>query len=343
MESLVSILIPAYNAEQWLDETLHSATTQTWRRTEIIVVDDGSTDGTLAVARKYASRGVLVYSQPNAGAAAARNKAYSLCQGDFIQWLDADDLLAPEKIARQMSAAVRREGESILYSSAWARFYYCKRRALFCATSLWSNAKAVDWHVQRLKTHEYMSPACWLMSRKLAELAGPWDTRLSFDDDGEYFNRVVLASKELEFVPEARSYYRRSGYSSLSTFDRSDRKLDSLFLSTRLQAEQLRAAENSERVRVALRDHLQHFLICYFPERPDLVRANEKLAEEVGAGALAPPRFPEKYSWIGRASGNWRLAKQIMFSAPRLRDSFSRMCDRLFYCLHGNVVQTGQP
>ena len=93
MQPLVSILIPAYNAQQYIAETIRSALAQTWPRKEIIIVDDGSIDGTLALARSFASASVQVVTQQNQGAAAARNKAFSLCQGDFIQWLDADDPL----------------------------------------------------------------------------------------------------------------------------------------------------------------------------------------------------------------------------------------------------------
>src|SRR5205814_7608388 len=104
MTPLVSILIPAFNAEQSLGETLRSAVGQTWPRKEIIVVDDGSTDQTAAIARRFASRDVKVVSKRNEGAAATRNYAFSLSQGDYIQWLDADDLLSADKIERQMAA-----------------------------------------------------------------------------------------------------------------------------------------------------------------------------------------------------------------------------------------------
>ena len=107
MRPLVSILIPAYNAEGWIGDTIKSAIGQTWPRKEIIVVDDGSTDQTLSVARQFASKEVSVTPQANQGAAATRNKAFSLCQGDYIQWLDADDLLAPDKIEKQMKAWTR--------------------------------------------------------------------------------------------------------------------------------------------------------------------------------------------------------------------------------------------
>ena len=85
MKPLVSILIPAYNAEEWIADTLQSAIAQTWQRKEIIVVDDGSTDRTAEVARRFASKGVKVVSTTNQGLSAAVNHAYRLCQGDYIQ------------------------------------------------------------------------------------------------------------------------------------------------------------------------------------------------------------------------------------------------------------------
>ena len=96
MMPLVSVLVPAYNAEQWIAGTIRSALAQDWPRKEVVVVDDGSRDRTLAVAREFASREVAVITQENQGAAAARNRAFSVCQGDYIQWLDADDLLSPD-------------------------------------------------------------------------------------------------------------------------------------------------------------------------------------------------------------------------------------------------------
>src|SRR2546423_13130380 len=104
MNPLVSILIPAYNAQEWIGDTIQSALGQTWPATEIIIVDDGSKDQTLAMARRFASKKVTVVTQTNQGAAAARNRAFSMSQGEYIQWLDADDLLAPDKIARQIRA-----------------------------------------------------------------------------------------------------------------------------------------------------------------------------------------------------------------------------------------------
>src|SRR5438128_6673995 len=131
MKPLVSILIPAYNAEGWIGDTLLSAIAQTWPRKEIIVVDDGSTDRTLAVAQQFESSGVRVVTHKNQGAAATRNTAFSLSEGDYIQWLDADDLLAPDKIAKQMEAADNCQSKTTILSSAWGPFMYRSYRTKF--------------------------------------------------------------------------------------------------------------------------------------------------------------------------------------------------------------------
>ena len=89
--TMVSILIPAYNAERWIGQTIESALNQTGGRREIIVVDDGSRDETIAVACRYASPELRVSWQANQEAFTPRSKALSFCQVDFIQWLDADD------------------------------------------------------------------------------------------------------------------------------------------------------------------------------------------------------------------------------------------------------------
>src|SRR6266852_8021144 len=119
MKPLVSILIPAHNAEKWIADTIRSAVSQSWEQKEIIVIDDGSTDQTLRIARQFESESIRVIWQENQGAAAARNKALALSHGDYIQWLDADDLLSPNKVAKQIEAAQECQSERVLFSSAW--------------------------------------------------------------------------------------------------------------------------------------------------------------------------------------------------------------------------------
>src|ERR1700733_1542913 len=234
MKPLVSILIPAYNAEKTIAYTIRSAIGQTWQHKEIIVVDDGSRDRTAEVARRFVSKQISVVSAENQGAAATRNHAFQLSRGDYIQWLDADDLLASDKIERQLGALGEVDGSRILVSSPWAPFYYRSRRARFVYNSLCQDLSPVEWLLRKMGENLHMQTATWLTSRELTEAAGPWETRVQSDDDGEYFCRVLLASEGSRFVPESKVFYRISPSNRLSHIGTSDKKKDAMLISMKL-------------------------------------------------------------------------------------------------------------
>jgi glycosyltransferase involved in cell wall biosynthesis len=276
-----------------------------------------------------------VVTQPNQGASAARNKAFSLSQGDYIQWLDADDLLAPDKISRQMELVGRGAGERTLLSGAWAHFMYRPSGATFIPTSLWHDLAPLEWLTRKLSQNLFMQPATWLTSRKLTEAAGPWDTRISLDDDGEYFCRVIMASEGTRFVPESKVYYRRSGFGSLSNVGRTNKKLESQFLSMKLHMQYLRSLEDGEQTRSACLKYLQTWLIYFYPDRMDIAKQLEQIAAECG-GKLEDPRFPAKYAWIQNLFG-WEAARQAQVFVPRLKLSVKRSWDRVMFRLENRT------
>jgi glycosyltransferase involved in cell wall biosynthesis len=181
MQPLVSVLIPCHNAAPWLAETLESALAQTWPNLEVILVDDGSTDDSLTVARRFTQSNLRIIAQPNQGAAAARNRALEVAQGEVIQFLDADDLLAPDKIERQM--ALLQEHPDCLIAGAWARFRHHPQEATFTPEPLWRDMAPVDWLVCAWSGHWMMHPAAWLVPRSLIQAAGPWNETLSLNDE----------------------------------------------------------------------------------------------------------------------------------------------------------------
>jgi len=329
MKPLVSILIPAYNAEEFIADAIRSAIAQTWRHKEIIVVDDGSTDGTAEVARGFASKNVVVLSKENQGAAAARNLAFQLSQGEYVQWLDADDLLAPDKIERQFAALCEGDGERTLLSSSWALFYYRTKRARFIPTSLWQDLMPVEWLLRKLGEGHCMQTATWLTSRAIAEAAGPWDSRLHVDDDGEYFCRALLASEGTRFSPEARVYYRVTPSSRVSHIGVSDKKKDAMVISMKLQIQYLRSLEESARVQKACLAFMQNLYVNFYPERPDLMAELQALARELG-GRLEEPRLGWKYAWIKPILG-FNAAKLAQMTLPLLRTSLLRRWDKAMY------------
>jgi glycosyltransferase involved in cell wall biosynthesis len=324
---LVSILIPAHNAEEWIGETIRSAMAQTWGRKEIIVVDDGSSDRTFALARRFESKSVLVITQKNLGASAARNKAFSLSKGDYIQWLDADDLLASDKIARQMEVPGPMRGGRTLLSASWGHFIYRARRARFIPTPLWCDLSPAEFLLRKLEQGQFMQTAVWLVSRELTNAAGPWNTTITLDDDGEYFCRVLLASDAIRFVPEARVYYRLAGTASLSYVGQSNQKLESLWRSMQLHIRYVRSLGDNERIRAACVSSLQRYLISFYPQRPDIIEEMHLIARDLG-WQLETPRLPWKYSWIKPIAG-LHSAKCAQLFLPHLKWSFIRCWDKL--------------
>lgn len=115
----VSVVVCAYNAQKYLSETIESVLAQTFRDFELVIVDDGSTDGTEALVRSYLGRGPIVYhKQANAGFGAARNKAVELARAEWIAIIDHDDVCLPERLERQYEAASRHPEAGLIFSNS---------------------------------------------------------------------------------------------------------------------------------------------------------------------------------------------------------------------------------
>jgi glycosyltransferase involved in cell wall biosynthesis len=330
MAELVSILIPCFNAEKWLKETIESALSQTWPNKEIIIVDDGSTDNSLQIARLYESTIVKVISQENRGGCTARNRALEYARGDYIQWLDADDILAPDKIERQINGANRLRNTRILLSGPWAEFYYRRSTAKFVKSNLWQDLDPIQWFVVKFSDQVYMTNNTWLVSRKLTEQAGPWDERLSRDQDGEYFGRLVAACERVVFVPDALSYYRRTSPKSVSG-NLSEKAKESEFLSKTLCINYLRSLEESESTRKACLLFLQNGFDYHHMKQVSIVQRARSLAKELG-GELAS-LAPKSRLRFARAVLGKSLAEKTRRLAWVLKVLIKANWDKLLYDL----------
>jgi GT2 family glycosyltransferase len=332
MTNLVSILIPAYNAERWIGRTIASALSQTWPNKEIIIVDDGSSDRTVAIARTHQTRFLKIVTQPNAGAAAARNQALSLAQGDYIQWLDADDLLAPDKISQQLRATNSRADSRVLLTAPFGTFFYCHHRAKFQPTSLWRTLTALEWISAKFIENAWMNPAAWLVSRRLTAAAGPWDERLSRsgDDDGEYICRVVAASEQVTFVPAAKCYYR-VGHAGTLSGRRADSAYEGLLLATALSIDHLLSLADTQDTRAACIRLLENRLWHFYPEKIALAEELQRLAVGLGAGRLQL-RETWKYLLAARLCGPGG-AKKLREAVNRTRLLATKNLDKCFYVI----------
>jgi glycosyltransferase involved in cell wall biosynthesis len=284
---LVSVIIPCRNGAGWLADAIESCLGQSWRRLEIIVVDDASTDGSRDVARRYQDRGVIVLDSPRRGAAAARNVGLQRARGDFIQFLDADDVLDRDKIRVQIECLAVAPAGAVA-SGAWARFAGQPSEAVFAAEPVWRDFSAPeDFLVASWLGGGMMANFAWLTPRALIEQAGPWDETLSLVDDGEYFCRVVLAASAVLFCGQARGFYRSTAAPRLS-WRRDRAALVSAFTAIDLSCRRLLQRNNSLKASRACATQYQRFAYDVYPDARDLVARAEQRASELGGSELRP-------------------------------------------------------
>jgi len=305
-DRLVSILIPAYNKEEWIAATVRSALAQTWNNSEIIIVDDGSKDSTLEIIKRFESKKVKVITQQNEGACAARNKAYSVAQGSYIQWLDADDILHPQKIEAQVSQAEDGRDSLCLRTAAFGSFYFRTDRARFQPNGLWQDLSPANWIITSFEQRAWLNPTSWLVSRKLTDSAGPWDPRLASSgvDDGEYIHRVLTKSLSVKFCNDSKCYYRIGNLSSLNHNSR--KALNSLLLALTMSVKHLLSIEDSAKARQASIRFLQDWFVFFYAGPAEFVEELQSFALSLG-GQLREPKLSWKYLPI-RYSFGWKAA-----------------------------------
>ena len=313
--ALVSILIPCYNAERWLSETLDSALAQTWADKEIIAVDDGSTDATSSILRRYAERGVRVIEQANSGQSAAFNRAIAAAKGDFYEFLDADDILAPDKIAVQMRRLAS-EPPNTMASGRWGRFYDRIENTDFRPDELWMDLEPVEWLVRAWTANAMMHGAAYLIPATLVQATGGWRDELSLINDFEFFSRLMLNSPRIVFCPDATSYYRSGVPGSLSG-SKSARAWHSAFRSMEIGTSRLLTREDSARTRHACAVVWRTFVHDSYPAVPDLERTAIRRIEELGE-TLGSPQWGPNFRRVARLLG-WRRARRLQLIALALR------------------------
>ena len=189
----VSIAIPVYNAERYLDECLRSALDQTYGDVEVVAVDDGSTDSSAEILDGYADR-VRVFHKPNGGTASALNHAHCRMQGDWFKWLSADDALKPHAVEALVGEA---------RSLGWPRdrIFYAKydfvdergRRVGRLRTTEPDNNAKTDFERNAILLHHFYGNGITSMfHRSIFERCGPFDESIEFAEDYEFWLRCCL-------------------------------------------------------------------------------------------------------------------------------------------------------
>ncbi|MFD2244910.1 glycosyltransferase family 2 protein [Pontibacter ruber] len=266
----VSILIPLFNSENFITEAIKSVFNQTWKNIEIIIVDDGSTDNSFSIAKSFESEKVKVFSIQNGGACKARNFAFAKSTGDYIQYLDADDILSKNKIENQLLLLMTNGPETIA-SCAWGRFH---KNITDWKVELQRINKSYDfplnWLIDSWSGRGVGQTSIWLTPRKLIETAGPWNEKLTVNQDGEFFSRVITRSKSIIYCSNSFVYYRSSSNNSISRAPFSKDKAQSLLKSYKLYMDNIPVTHFNLEVKKALARNFAEFIYRFEDKYPEL-------------------------------------------------------------------------
>lgn len=313
-KDLISICIPCHNSAAYVGATIESVLAQSWPHLEIIVVVDASTDQSAAVVQRYQSPRLKLLLSRAGNAAKSRNLALTAAQGDWIKFLDADDLLHPETLAAQLHRL--EAGRHAVASAQWGRFYGLDLGSFHLnPESVWRDMAADQWLVEAWRRAEpMMQPGLFLIPRSLLEKAGGWDETLSLIDDFEFFARLLCHAEEVRFTPEATLHYRSGIPGSLSS-RKTRAAAESAFHSLLKGTGHLLARRCDAEARLSCANIMQNFIYTFYPEHPDLRAAMTDHVAELGGSDLPPPGSP----WFQRTRRliGWKAARHLQRAAGR--------------------------
>ncbi|BAY84900.1 putative glycosyl transferase [Calothrix parasitica NIES-267] len=206
----ISVIIPVFNGAATIEETINSILNQTFKDIEIIIINDGSTDATLEIIEKISDTRIKIFSYPNAGLSASRNRGISQAKGEYISFIDADDLWTPDKLESQWQALQENPQAAVAYS--WTNYIDESSKFLKSGRRIKVNGDAFS----KLLVTNFLENGSNPLIRKTAlEKVGGFDESLSAAEDKDMWLRLAIY-QEFICVEEPQILYRTST-TSMST------------------------------------------------------------------------------------------------------------------------------
>ncbi|TZF86206.1 glycosyltransferase family 2 protein (plasmid) [Pedobacter sp. BS3] len=307
---LISVCMPAYNAEKYIREAINSILVQSYTNLELIIVNDGSTDQTLSVVKQFSDPRIKIINRENKGQCAAANLAYQHATGEYIKFMDADDIISRDFIKNQYELI---NGHPTWIASAqWGRFYHNDLSTFTLNPErVWKDMKPIDWLVESLQDGpNMMQCALWLIPRNILDRTGLWNEELSLINDFEFFIRVLLTAEQIKFSDKATLFYRSGMQHSLSR-QKSKKALLSGYLSTKLGCASILSFENSARTREICANLYQLWHYECYPQLPIESLELKLLADNIGGSNL---KFVSAgYTRVLATLLGWKRTKYIKY------------------------------
>jgi glycosyltransferase involved in cell wall biosynthesis len=303
VKDLVSIVIPCYNAQRWVSQAIESCFSQTYAPIEIIVIDDGSTDRSLERIKRFDDR-VRWETGPNRGGNHARNRGFAISAGQYIQFLDADDYLLPDKI-RQQVARLDTSSTDVVYGDWRYQRHYQDGSVQLGDIEV---AGAQDDVLGALLGLWWVANGALLFRRSVVARIGGWDESLQAAQDRDFFTSVAMAGARIAYQPGAHFIYRRHGEGSITTSNR----LCWLENHRRVSEKAIAALKSSQRFSKEYRQNLATFYFVLARAYFDLDRNKyqEIIETLIDLDPAFRPKESKLYNLTQRLLG-FRMAEEL--------------------------------
>ncbi len=311
---LVSVIIPAFNAEKYIAETVKSVLSQTYPNIEVLIIDDGSTDNTFEVAQLYRAKNIKVFSQVNKGASAARNNGLKSAGGKYIQFLDADDFLSEDKIELQVELLEQYEGWIAVCNTV--HFFDGEvplSQPIKANPFLFSTDDPIEFLINLYGGNGkagMIQPNAWLSPRPVIDKAGYWNEHISLDDDGEFFFRVLLASNGVAYCEKGVNYYRKFRKSNNLSSSKSFDSRMGAFQAACIKCDALLTKTMDPRARKAMTYNFMEMAVVNYPMHREITRQALNKIKELGGTHYEPVVGGRLLEVVKRVFG-WKAARYL--------------------------------
>ncbi len=304
---LVSICVPLYNAEIYIADTIRKLQQQTYPNIEIVIVDDHSTDGSLAVAKAFESESVRIYTNPKKGGNSARNYAFEMSRGEYVKFLDADDYCSDNLIKAQMERMLADGGRDTLIFSP-VRMLHPNDVMLDLPRSLdVDHRPGIELVYSILEGKGWQCPHCHLMSRDLVIKSGGWDESVIKNQDGEFFARVAAVADCALSVPKEYAIWRQTGVGVSTKLSVEAHR--SVLRTFETISTMLLEYRDDKRMRELCGDRLGLYVYVNYPSCKDVMPEIYRQFDLLGEPFKLPPR--NVLSLLSAIFG-WKIALRII-------------------------------
>ncbi len=315
---MVSVIIPVYNCGESLHRTMKSVLAQSYPELEVILVDDGSTDNSYTLAKQYENSNVFVLQQKNAGAAVARNTGLAVAKGEYIQFLDAGDVLGEEKIAAQVKALETQPGKVAVCNYKQFTTDEELKNGVYPDQSLfiYSSDDPQDFLINLWggKGHmNFIQTNCWLVPKQIIEQAGGWRAYRCPDDDGEFFARVLLGSEGIVYVPGVYNYYHiEPGGANQLSRSKNKKYLQNTLLTIDLKHQYLLQSGHHPYIKKAIASQYLRFAVDMYPAQRILSAIAYRRYQQLDTQITLPVLGGKLIETIKHVFG-WRSARLFRY------------------------------